>query len=887
MADEIVIGKLIIDTADLENSMAQSKKAIIDLENEQKKLKKDTEGLTTANEDQLKSFVANELKLKNLKAEYASNQKSVLDLTKAQLGLDAALAKTVKTQDDAIANTNELKKARQAIDGTTVEGAAAIALINAKIDANNKLVNDSSSALEKQKNNVGNYPEIMGRVGDAFGGATQQVIGFVQSGKDVISSFSEVAGAITNSTQNIIGFGNATNRAAQAGRVLEATQGGVASSAEVVGTGTQAASGGMRALTTSSLAFIATPVGLVLLAIAIVLGTLIAVFKNFQPLVDKLEQGMAALAAVFNVVKNTILAIVTGTKSLGEAFSGLGGDMADAAKRAAELTKATQDLEDAQKSQEVITARNRAEINKLNVALKNRTLSEEERLKISDQIIAKENADYQQRKRLVDQEVRNAREAIAIKAQFTEEEIDLLKRTGDATKELAESRGGSYDEEYDALNKARLKAIALEDESTVNLEKQYSRRDKLEDDARAKREAAEAKRKAATDKALAEDLKNAQLRIDILKAEAAQSDLTTQQRIDNAELIFKLENDLAKRSSTGAEQQKKLIENRQNLSNELLAISDAQIQKEIDDQKKAFESQKANTQLLLDEQRASAELLADTQIRLLDKTLLTERQYTEEVIKINVAKNEALALANANFAASEKVRLETEAANLKALEEVQFQIKLQDIADKDATEAEVKQLLRDAQYQKELEDLDANLATKKISYDTYLASVTLADKKYASETKKNDKALADQKKAQNLNLVKDGLNSLGQLFEGSKAVAVAQALVNTYEGISAGVALGYPAAIPAVAFATISGFAAVRNILKTNKNSSGSGGDGGASAPRTTSGSGSFVNTAQTETVARVSDRPVEQNTIVTPPVLILEQLNEAQDNLKVKQESN
>jgi hypothetical protein len=32
MADEIVIGKLIIDTADLENSMAQSKRAIIDLE---------------------------------------------------------------------------------------------------------------------------------------------------------------------------------------------------------------------------------------------------------------------------------------------------------------------------------------------------------------------------------------------------------------------------------------------------------------------------------------------------------------------------------------------------------------------------------------------------------------------------------------------------------------------------------------------------------------------------------------------------------------------------------------------------------------------------------------------------------------------------------------
>jgi hypothetical protein len=88
-----------------------------------------------------------------------------------------------------------------------------------------------------------------------------------------------------------------------------------------------------------------------------------------------------------------------------------------------------------------------------------------------------------QRKAIVDEEVRLARRAIEIKAQFTEQEKKQLKETGDATKELAESRGGNYDKEFDALNKARLKAIALEDESTVNLEKTYSRRDKIEADA--------------------------------------------------------------------------------------------------------------------------------------------------------------------------------------------------------------------------------------------------------------------------------------------------------------------------------------------------------------------------------------------------------------------
>lgn len=250
-------------------------------------------------------------------------------------------------------------------------------------------------------------------------------------------------------------------------------------------------------------ALVANPLGVVLTAIAVVLGVLFLAFKSFQPLVDKVEQSFAALGAVVNVIKNTFLAVVTGTKSLGNAFGGLGNDMDDAAKRTMKLVKAQQDLEDVMKSQEVTTARNRAEINKLNVELKNRTLSEEERLKIADKIEKKINQDYEQRKKNVDQEVRLAREAIAIKAQFTSEEIKLLKKTGDATKELAESRGGNFDEEYDRLNAARKAAIQLEDEATTNKERIYNKRDKLEDDQQAKADKAAADATTRADKATA------------------------------------------------------------------------------------------------------------------------------------------------------------------------------------------------------------------------------------------------------------------------------------------------------------------------------------------------------------------------------------------------
>ena len=68
-----------------------------------------------------------------------------------------------------------------------------------------------------------------------------------------------------------------------------------------------------------------------------------------------------------------------------------------------------------------------------------------------------------------------------------------------------------------------------------------------------------------------------------------------------------------------------------------------------------------------------------------------------------------------------------------------------------------------------------------------------------------------------------------------KALAVAGALIDTYKGIAAGVKLGWPLAIPAVAYASATGFNAVKNILKTNvPGKSGGGGSApGTSAPST------------------------------------------------------
>lgn len=267
------------------------------------------------------------------------------------------------------------------------------------------------------------------------------------------------------------------------------------------------ASQGASAFNKQLLVLLANPIGLVIAGIVLAVAGLVAIFKTFQPVVDKVEQGLAALSAVATTIKNTFIAVATGTKSLGDAFSSLGSDISDTASRTMDLVKAQQDLEDVLAQQEVQSSRTRAEINKLNVQAKNRALSEEERLKLLEKAGKLEQQDFNQRVKNANEEVRIAREAIAIKAGFSKAEIKLLKEQGLAAKDLAESKGGNFDEEFKALANAQKARIGLEDESTANLEKNQNKRDALEDSQKAKRDKAIEDEKANIEKANQKKLK--------------------------------------------------------------------------------------------------------------------------------------------------------------------------------------------------------------------------------------------------------------------------------------------------------------------------------------------------------------------------------------------
>ena len=101
-----------------------------------------------------------------------------------------------------------------------------------------------------------------------------------------------------------------------------------------------------------------------------------------------------------------------------------------------------------------------------------------------------------------------------------------------------------------------------------------------------------------------------------------------------------------------------------------------------------------------------------------------------------------------------------------------------------------------------------------------------------------------------------------------KSMAVASALMNTYQGITAGVKLGYPQAIPAVAMAALTGFKAVKSILAVKTpagggaSASAGSGAGSMSTPTMSAPSINVVGASQTnaiaQTIAQGNQQPIK-----------------------------
>lgn len=236
---------------------------------------------------------------------------------------------------------------------------------------------------------------------------------------------------------------------------------------------------GFLGMAKAAWAFIATPIGAIIAAIVLAITAVYNVFKKFEPVLEWFERKIAAVSAVLSVLKDVFLSVFTGTKSLTEAFDGVGGAMAQAAKEAEDLKRAQQELEDQQILMIETEAKQKRQIDELLLQSKDRTKSEKERIALIDEALKVEEDAYNKKKAIADAEYEQAVRQIAIDNQLTDEQEANLKEKGAAYLQSLQEIKGINDEEVKSFAEVSAKREQILNESITIREKAINRQNAL------------------------------------------------------------------------------------------------------------------------------------------------------------------------------------------------------------------------------------------------------------------------------------------------------------------------------------------------------------------------------------------------------------------------
>jgi len=439
---------------------------------------------------------------------------------------------------------------------------------------------------------------------------------------------------------------------------------------------------------------------------------------------------------------------------------------------------------------------------------------------------------------------KTATDASAKVALGVENITDKINKAKNATKE--------YIKELE--NQARIGAAIAADRNKA---------DALERDLIVKR--AEADRRIADlrEKAVQKDTFSLKQRIAFLTEASAIENKITEQEIEAAKL---------KRDA-------KILENKQTRSNKEALIEEEQLKAKVIQ----LDTARLQTQKTLGKaiQTLRAEANADLKAKTDEENKITEdakkalidleNKYTADIENLKATTDQQkldLQKSRDLKELENVVKTEEEKAKLKTSLDEKYKILQSQLDDKNAKDKIAKE---DAQFLKLQELTLAKADFEKLQlvqkYEAeYIAAEGNAELQLALKEKLSaDIKAIDDKDAENKEILRQqeitaasqtfGIlaDLLGKQSKAGKAFAVAQALINTYQGITAGVKLGYPQAIPAVLAASVTGFKAVKDILKTNPKSS------GASSASSSSGGGAPTATPQFNLVGQSSTNQLSQ----------------------------
>lgn len=794
MAERITIAELDLDVQGLLKKSSETKLEILQLRDAQKELRK-------SGQEASAEFIANEARLKNLTATYNAQTAAIRvqaaesgKLQSQQAAITATVDKLNQSEREYMENNKALKELRKDLNKADADYQKNLDAINAKINENDEFLKSNRSNLEAQRMSVGGYADgIREALADTglFNGALGAMGADAGGVINIFQSFSPVLNTLHQQFNTIIGdaglFGQASDRATQATQQTAAASGQLTGAqrgqAAATGAATTATNIGTKALHLMKLALMSLGIGLIIAAILI----LVAAFKSFTPLIDKVEQGMAAVGAAFKVVLNAVTAFITGAKSLSEAFSGLGDSMAQAAKDAAKLKKAQQDLEDAMAIQEVQTARNRAAIDKLNTQAKDRTKTEEERLALLEEAARLEKQDYQERKKNADEALRIAYEQIRIEAELNAEEMEQLKEKGLKYKDYVEQRTSGVDELFDALKKAQIAQAEMDGEFNTLLEKNINKQNKIIEDKEAREAKAAEERKKAIDAAQKAEEERQKRAEQALQAAAQKSKLllddfisqqgvrakSLEEELNMAEYIYKQKLVIAQKdfeASKKTENDKLALKIATNDAlNEFnkksaeisIAFAEQELKRAVDNSQAILDNDKFLNESLFNQKKKALDDMAQAERDyykiMLDEGAINQQRYNEEINKINTQnREEQSALADERkLAENEKQLLDLE--NKKIAEEENFI----------------------AQMELERERLEIQRNQEIAEAEKTGADVQIIKDKYAALDKKITKDVEDFKMQQRMAVLSGIKGLFGEESKIGKAVAVAEIVNST------------------------------------------------------------------------------------------------------------
>lgn len=793
MPENIKLAEFDIDIDAVVRSAAELKKVLDQLKKAQKEN-------TLETDEQNEAYVQTEADIKALNKEYQQHIKAIQANTEATV--DASNRQklmniTLQEEATSIAQAREqnklLNKLRNETNISTAEGQAELKLLNDALDKNNKFIKENVDELSKQKMNVGNYTESILQAAD---GITIFGVNLGSVRKKVSDTAGVLKDMASNVSDNIKQFNGLSS----------------AQKAQTIAT-----NAGSAALKLFKIALAATGIGLLIVA----LGSLVTYFTKTQRGADLLSKVFKGLGAAVDIIIDRISqfgeAIIKftsgdfagGFDDMKKSFAGIGDEIKREVGQAVELEDAYQRLRDKEIALIGVQAERKKKMEELRLAAKDESKS------------LKERADLLQQAGDIEKQGLDDRLAIAKEdARISQARLDM----GESTREQIEENANVQ------AKVLELQTESLKQQRSIEAEKQGL----------IKRGNAEAlsQQKEITDKAI----QNQKDLLDLYIAEQGERARTLSEQLqleqetsDKKKAI--LDAELKAKKISQANYDRQIIEMNQDLARRQAEISVENAMREIDANKMALDKQRENAQFLSDDLAKKRKAENDTILKQeqelaalkLQNGLINQQEYDDAIRELS----ETNRIANKQIDDQRREIEKQEAVESRA---IAFQEELAQLEQEGATKFELQQAQLAEQRQIELDNLKEQHEKGLLSDELYNRQINAITRQYTRTRTKNEianeKALAEQR----LDIANSLFGALADVIDKNsafgKALAVSQALINTFQGITSALAAPFPLSIAAVAAAGLTGFAAVKKIVSTKvpkvKGGNISGGDSGA-----------------------------------------------------------